>query len=255
MDWHLIQSPCGKYLAELQVVISFYNPKGDKAGVSSLPCLVRAGYGIVGGGTEGIQWGSWDLCRSSIVDKIGLYDLILFLQDPGPSLSEALQILDGFAALSGLNTNWGKSLVLPIDQEAKRLADPNFPLQWATTIKYLEIIISSNTRDFRQLNLSPAFQWWKQRLKPWSHLLLSLIVRITLIMKKILPVLLYSLRHSPVWLPKLFFKPLDSLIGSFLWQSRPARFSRKFLCRPWAQRGLACPDLYTYLFGSHAHLC
>lgn len=144
------------------------------------------------------------ICVGSIVKKLALYadDLILFLRDPGPSPSAALQFLGRFTALSGLKTNWSKSLILPIDPRAKKKIVPTSPLQWATTIRYLGINISFNVHNFSKLNLSPELQWCKQKLKAWSNLPLSLIGKINLI--KILPGLLYNLRHSLVWIPKTF---------------------------------------------------
>lgn len=80
-------------------------------------------------GMSGIRVGS-------VVKKLALYadDLILFLWDPGPLLSEVLRLLGHSATLSGLQTNWSKSLILPIKPRAKRLSDPASPLQWASTL-------------------------------------------------------------------------------------------------------------------------
>lgn len=89
-----------------------------------------------------------------------------------------------------------------------------------------------------------------------SPVLLSLIGKINIVKIKILPVLLYVLRHSPVWVPKKFFKQIDSLLFSFLWKSGSPHFSIKTLRRPWTQGDLACPDLQKYFlaaFLTHAH--
>lgn len=64
-----------------------------------------------------------------------------------PSLQAALGILSGFTDCSGLKVNWEKSIILPIDTEAKYLQDPNLPLIWTNKIKYLGIHIFSSTAD------------------------------------------------------------------------------------------------------------
>lgn len=86
----------------------------------------------------------------SINEKLAMYadDLILFLNDPGPSLQAALGILSGFTACSGLKVNLDKSQILPIDTVAQPLSDPNLPLILANKIKYLGIYISSSTDDY-----------------------------------------------------------------------------------------------------------
>lgn len=85
------------------------------------------------------------ICVDSIVEKLSLFadDLILFLRVQSPTLLEELRILERFAALSGLHTNWGKSLILPIDLGAKAVVNPNSSLQWETIIRYLGVNISS----------------------------------------------------------------------------------------------------------------
>lgn len=62
----------------------------------------------------------------------------------------------------------------------------------------------------------------KQKLKAWENLLLSLIGKKKKIVKvKILPVLLYNLQHSSIWVSIAFFKQFNSLISSYLWEYCP----------------------------------
>lgn len=77
-------------------------------------------------------------------------------------------------------------------------------LQWVPEFKYLGIIISRQVGDFFMLNLNPAVQEFKRKLKVWETLPLSLLGRIHLIKMKILPRFLYLFRNSPQWLPKSF---------------------------------------------------
>lgn len=79
----------------------------------------------------------------SITEKVALYahDLMLFLNDPGPSLREALQIFSRFTVLSGLRVNWEKSHMLPIDSQAHQMANPLLSLSWASSMHYLGITL------------------------------------------------------------------------------------------------------------------
>lgn len=65
-------------------------------------------------------------------------------------------------------------------------------------------------------------------------------------MMKILPVILYYLRHSPLWIPRAYFRKLNSIIGSFLWFPQSPRIGIKVLQEPWGQGGLALPDWQKY---------
>lgn len=105
----------------------------------------------------------------SIHEKLAMYadNLILFLNNPSPSLQETLSILPGFTDCSRLKVNWDwdKSQILLIDNAAKSLADPNLPLVWTSKIKYLGIYISTSTSDYFTLNLAPLIQTMKARMK------------------------------------------------------------------------------------------
>lgn len=50
-------------------------------------------------------------------ERVAIYaaDLLLFLNDAGPSLQGALQVLNSYSTFTGLRVNWTKSLLFPID--------------------------------------------------------------------------------------------------------------------------------------------
>lgn len=120
------------------------------------------------------------------------------------------------------------------------------PLQWVTSIKYLGVKITARIQDYITLNLLPLLTLLKQRVQSWSKLSLSLIGRISLLKMKFLPVLLYFLRHAPVWVPKTYFRQIEGIISSFLWTPKPPRIGTKVLQEPGDQRGLALPDWLKY---------
>lgn len=132
-------------------------------------------------------------------------DLILFLNDLGPSHKEALHILSDFSKFSRLMVNWDKSQILPIDPEACCIADPNLPLLWADRIRNLGIVIFLKSTDYSELNLVPLIQNMKTRLKDWANLPLSLVGHISLLKMKLLPGLLYVLSKFPCVDPQEIF--------------------------------------------------
>lgn len=184
----------------------------------------------------------------TIKECIALYadDMLLFLRDWGLSLRAALLILDKFAAFSGLRANWSKSSILPLGREAKKLLDHTLQLQWVSSITYLGVKITANVQDYMSLNLLPLVNRLKQKVSAWKNLPLSLLGRVSLPKMKFLSVILFFLRHSPLWIPKSFFKSIDGIIGSFLWSPQSPRISIKILKEPWGQGGLALPDCQKY---------
>lgn len=102
-------------------------------------------------------------------------DLLLFLNDVGPSPTGALQVLDSFAPITGLKVNWSKSLLFPIDPATREQASPDLLLLWVEHFCYLGVKISRKATDYMTLNLSPVIQEVRQRLNAWEYLPLSLL--------------------------------------------------------------------------------
>lgn len=140
--------------------------------------------------------------------------MLLFLQDPGPSLEAVFEILCNFACFSGLQVNWEKSCVMAIDTGVQALASKIVPLSWVSEFKYLGVRISLRAGDFIIHNLLPLLTKVKIQLDAWRHLPLSLIGRVNLPKMKILPVFLYFLQIYPVWVPCSFFRRVNSLAPS-----------------------------------------
>lgn len=92
-------------------------------------------------------------------ERVALYadDLLLFLNDAGPSLQGALKILDSFLMVTGLKVNWSKSLLFPIDMEARSTASNDISLLWVENFKYL-VVISLQASEFISLNLTPILE-------------------------------------------------------------------------------------------------
>lgn len=139
-----------------------------------------------------------------------------------------------------------KSSILPVDEEAKEGATPTLQLQCVSSFKYSGVKITANVRDYISLKLLLLLTLLKQKVQAWTKLPLSLMGRISLLKMKMLPVILYFLRHATVWVPKSYFKKIDGIVSSFLWGPRPPRIEIKALQEPGDGGGLALPDWQKY---------
>lgn len=81
------------------------------------------------------------LRMGQVTEVLSLYanDMLLYLEDAGPSLSAALHLIQHFGAFSGLQINWSKSQFLPIDITAPTAAQEALPLVRTDQFKYLGI--------------------------------------------------------------------------------------------------------------------
>lgn len=65
-------------------------------------------------------------------ERVAMYadDLLLFLNDAGPSLEGALQVLNTVAPITGLKVNWPKSLLFPHQPSCSCGGLPDLPFVW-----------------------------------------------------------------------------------------------------------------------------
>lgn len=187
-----------------------------------------------------------------LTENISLYadDTLLYLADSGPSLHNALQTIEGFGTFSGLNINWEKSQILPIDSFPPTEEQTNLPLQRVALIKYLGIQISRSPSDYIALNIEPLFSLVKSKIHAWSRLPLGVWGRINLIKMILLPKVLYILWHSPVYIPIKYFKSMEALLKPFVWGNNRHKLSWQALKNSTDMGGTALPDFNNYYIAS-----
>lgn len=76
---------------------------------------------------KALEVGSIHECTTLYAD-----DMLLFLQNPGPSLEAAFEILGEFSRFSGLCMNWEKLSALAIDTGAQALVTRMVPIAWVS---------------------------------------------------------------------------------------------------------------------------
>lgn len=191
-------------------------------------------------------------------------DLLLYVSEPAHSLPEALSVFEIFSQFSGYKINRNKSELFPINKEALKLDSTNLPFKVVTSqFNYLGICV---TREFRRLfkhNFLSLFNQVKATLSKWSPLSLSMAGRINSVKMTLLPKFLYLFQSLPIFIPKSFFKALDSLISTYIWNGKPPRLRKAFLQRPKQAGGMALPNFRNYcwtanirclLYWMHFHL-
>lgn len=188
------------------------------------------------------------LCIGGLTEVISLYaeDMLLYLADAGPSLRAALHVITAFGAYSGLQINWAKSQILPLDLGAPNSEQATLPLARASKIKYLGIQISRSISEYIALNIEPLFTTLKLKTQVWSRLPLGVMGRINLVKMILLPKLVYIFWHSPIHLPRRMFKAMETILNTFVWGPSRHKLPWKVLKCPTELGGTALPDLYIY---------
>lgn len=100
------------------------------------------------------------------------------------------------------------------------------------------------------LNLTPLLNPFRDRVKVWSRLKISLAGHVNLIKMIMMPQLLYMLHNTPTVIPLKKFCIINSIFRSLVWQSKPARIKLEQLQRPKEAWGLALPNPWLYYLAS-----
>lgn len=183
-------------------------------------------------------------------EKIALYadDVLLFLDNPGDSLDNALKLADEFSVFSGLKINKSKSTLFSLD--VPRNEGDILGLRWVYKFKYLGILVSSNLSDFIPDNIEPVIGSFKTAASQWVRLPLTVWGRVNLFKMVYLPKFLYVLQHAPMWLSPQLFHRIDAILFPYVWANKPPRVSRLTLMAPQELGGLALPNLRVYYYAA-----
>lgn len=182
-------------------------------------------------------------------------DLLIFISDPELSVPNLLNYIEVFSRLSGYSNNWSKSEFMCITNNLS----PNFlkSLQFKIIddhFTYLGLKISRKPKHLFKLKFLHMVDKLKANIECWKLLPLSMIGRINSIKMVTLPRFLYLFQNIPIFLPSSFFKQLDSIICSFVWNYKPPHISKRHLQRPTAFGGLGLPVFKQYYWAANARV-
>lgn len=116
---------------------------------------------------------------------------------------------------------------------------------------YLGIQITKYHSELFKENFPPLLSKLQSNIQFWKTLPISLLGRVNAIKMIFLPQLLYLFQNIPVFLPKSFFKKIDSIVLPFLWDYKTHRIGKKHLCKSKIEGGLALPNFLSYYWASH----
>uniref|UniRef100_A0A3B3HDP0 Reverse transcriptase domain-containing protein n=1 Tax=Oryzias latipes TaxID=8090 RepID=A0A3B3HDP0_ORYLA len=186
--------------------------------------------------------------------RVSLYadDLLLYLSDPILNVPHIIYALRKFGAFSGYKLNLSKSECYPVNDLALQIQNGALPFQMSTNgFKYLGITITRDMQHLHQKNFCHLLEKTKLDLKKWRTLQLSLTGKVNCVKMTVLPKFLYLFQCIPLYIPKNFFKSLDKIFVSFLWDGRKPRIRLELLQRSKNQGGLAFPNFQYYYWASN----
>lgn len=178
-------------------------------------------------------------------NKISLYadDVLLYITYPQTSIPNLLSTIDQFGTFSGYRINWNKSELMPINvQDVTWLQQ--LPFRIATEkFRYLGVYITRKYSLLFETNFPPLITKLQFNIQFWKTLPISLLGRVNAIKMIFLPQLLYLVQTVPIYLPKSFFKKLEtSIVTNFIWDYKSHRINKQHLCKFKESGGLALPN-------------
>lgn len=192
--------------------------------------------------------------RGGIEHRVALYadDLLLFVQDPEKCVNGIVNLLESFGSFSGYKLNIGKSICFPVNQSARSISSSALPFSLSPSgFKYLGVNISHSLSSLHKDNFVTLIEKVQTDLQRWSSLPLSIVGRIETIKMNILPRILFLFQTLPLFLPKSFFKALDTIISSYIWAGKSPRIQRASLQRPKRDGGFALPNMQLYYWAAN----
>jgi len=186
-------------------------------------------------------------------NKILLYadDILTFITEPETSMPALLETIDLFHLFSGYRVNWTKSELMPVRcDDPGTLEHTPFRLAWEK-FTYLGLEITRKYNGLFEANYVAILSKFKNKLEFWKTLPISLIGRVNAVKMVCLPQLLYLFQNLPIFLSKTYFKKLNSMILSFIWNYKTHRIRKGHLCKSKTSGGLALPDFVKYYWAAN----
>jgi hypothetical protein len=118
-----------------------------------------------------IQIGKEEVKQSLFVD-----DMILYPRDPKTSTRKLLEIINSFSKVTGYKINIPKSIVFLYTKNAQNEKEIRGTIAFivaSKTIKYLEINLMKETKDFFNENYIPLQREIEEDIRKWKKILCS----------------------------------------------------------------------------------
>jgi hypothetical protein len=171
-------------------------------------------------------------------------DTQILLDGSEKSVRNTVKLLENFSQISGLKVSYSKSELTPLGRSRMEIYTHNFSPGMKMTldkIKVLGVTLPTNGKieDLVKLNFEKKKQKIKDIVHSWSKRSLTLFGKVTIIKSLIIPQITYLLSILPN--PEIsYFKEIDKVIFSFLWDNKPPKLSRTMVLRKIAFGGAKC---------------
>ena len=175
---------------------------------------------------KGIKIGDTEIKLSQYAD-----DTTLFLKGDKHSLEIVMDILRWFNKLSGLGINRDKTKVIKIGalRDRRMSWEGKFGLEWTHSFVVLGIHYDVNKlSETTDTNLYLKINDIKKLIRTWSSRSLTPYGKVTIVKSLLLSKITHVLLSLPS--PSVFmFKNIEKLFFDFIWNNKPAKFSRSII--------------------------
>lgn len=129
--------------------------------------------------------------------------MLLLLADTDTSPKNVMSTITNFGWFSGFTINWSKPAPFPLNQGIHPQLGNYCPVPVVTSFKYLGVVISPQPLDFCHVNILPLLLKFRDKVKIWNKLFLSVAGKAILIKIILLLQLFSHLHNSPVVVPAM----------------------------------------------------
>lgn len=185
---------------------------------------------------------------------ISLYadDVLLYLRNAEESVPSLLNLVTSFGKISGYTINWVKSELMPLSKTGSPSFLCNVPFKIVNDhLTYLGLTVPKDPKLIFSLNFAEFLSTLKHNIESWKILPLSMVGRINSIKMVSLPRFLYLCQNLPIYLTSSFFKELDSIITSYIWNNKNPRISKLHLQKSKLEGGLSLPIFKHYYWAAN----
>ena len=163
-----------------------------------------------------------------------------YWMDRKKSLRAALTLVDQFSKFSGLKPNYDKtSCIKPGSLKHAILEfETTYNIKWSQDpFSFLGITFTVDLSEIMELNYRQKINDIRKLVNSWSKRNLSTFGRITVVKSLMIP----KLTHLFISLPnpqKELLREIDTLLFSYIWNSKVDRIARKYITRQYNEGGL-----------------